>query len=242
MLVIPAIDLRNGKCVMLTCGKLQEEKVYSDKPEFIAKMFEMKGAKRIHVIDLDGAITGVPKNLSKIEEIKKNVSCEITVGGGMRSKEVISKVMKMGVHRVIISTLFIHNPKLAMEIIEKYKNKIIIALDITSDKSILIGGWKDKTCYKLNEIAEKLKTVGINEVIVTDTTKNGTLEGINFELMYEVVKCLEGIKIIISGGFKDLEDIKKAKSLNLYGIIVGKALYENLIDLNEAIKIASENK
>lgn len=240
MLVIPAIDLRDGKCVMLTCGQLKDEKVYSDKPEFIAKMFEMKGAKRIHVVDLDGAITGVPKNLSKIEEIKKNTSCEISVGGGMRNKEVISKVIKMGINRVIISTLFIHNPKLAMEIIEKYKNRITIALDITSDKSLLIGGWKDKTIYKLDGIAEKLKLIGIDEVIVTDTTKDGTLEGVNFELMSEAMKYLQEMRVIISGGFKDLEDIKTIKSLNPYGIIVGKALYENLIDLSEAIKIASE--
>ena len=239
MEIIPAIDIRKGKCVMLTQGKLEKETIYSTDPVFIARMWQAKGAKRIHIVDLDGAFCGVPQNWPVIEEIRK--SCNgiiLEFGGGIRNIATIDRIVRTGYDRVIVATLLIYKPDEVRKAVEKYGKKIIGALDIV-DGRVAIGGWKEVTEIEAPELLKKLKGMGIKEVIVTDVTRDGMLSGANVEEVKNLA-ISTSIKIIVSGGIGSIEDIKAIKKLERYGItgvIVGKALYNESVIFEEALSV-----
>lgn len=241
MLIIPAVDLHQGKCVRLTQGRLDQETIYSHDPVFIARLWQSKGAKLLHLVDLDGAYVGCVQHWDVIKNIRKVLTIPIQFGGGVRNLKTVVELDKIGIDRIIISTVILSNPDEAKSITKKFPNKILAAVDIKEDR-LAIGGWKEELPININEYLQKVKELGIKEIILTDIDREGLLQGINFE---KIKKFLEGIQnfkfnIILSGGITSIEDIKKIKSLESYGVkgvIVGKALYAETINFEEAMKI-----
>lgn len=243
MIIIPAIDIRKGKCVRLTKGKIDHETIYSPDPVFIAKLWQINGAKRLHVVDLDGAFSGAIKNMELLKQIREAVHITIEFGGGVRSMEFIKHLIEIGIDKIILGTVLVYNPELARKAIKKYKNRIMAAIDISSDK-IAIAGWKEKIASTPKEFIKKVESMGIKEIIVTDTEKDGTLEGVNIELIKNTVEGLK-IKTYVSGGISsvnDLENIKKLKLPNVAGVIIGKAFYNESIKFEDAQKVFETNE
>lgn len=249
MLVIPAIDLRGGHCVRLYQGKLEQEEIYSKDPVFIAKLWQTESAKRVHIIDLDGAFAGVMRNFDLIEKIRQAVNVPLEVGGGIRNIKTAEKLVKIGIDKIILGTSLIYNPKLVEQMVNKYKKKIMVSIDAVDGK-VAIAGWKEITAVSIDEILELIKKLGIEEIVYTDIKKDGTLEGPNFSTIKQVCTSFSssglsvpkslGEGVIASGGITSLEDVKKLKELEplgLEGIIIGKALYTEKIKLGEAIKL-----
>jgi len=244
MLIIPAVDLHQGKCVRLTQGKLDQETIYSNDPVFIAKLWETKGAKRLHLIDLDGAYKGSVQHWEIIKQIRKSLNIPIEFGGGVRSLKTVSELNKIGIDKIIISTIILSNPEEAKEIVKNFKEKIIVAVDIKEDR-IAIGGWKEEVPISVREFVEKVYSLGIKEIIITDIDREGLLKGFGFEKVSKLLEDIKGFNfdIIISGGVTTIDDVKKIKSLQPYGVkglIIGKALYAETISFEEAVKVASQ--
>ncbi|MBI5555948.1 MAG: 1-(5-phosphoribosyl)-5-[(5-phosphoribosylamino)methylideneamino]imidazole-4-carboxamide isomerase [Elusimicrobia bacterium] len=240
MMILPAIDLRGGQCVRLEQGKLEQETIYSKDPVFIAKLFQAKGTKRLHIIDLDGAFAGVVQNLEIIEKICKEVNMPVQVGGGMRKMEIIDKVIGAGASKVILGTIAITNPPLLDEALEKYPNKIIVAIDARKGK-VAIGGWKDETQVKATDLAIKMKKAGVKEILYTDIMCDGMMEGPNLKGIKSMAQK-GGMAVIAAGGIstiKDVEKINELASFGVEGMVIGKALYTETIKLEEAIKLVA---
>lgn len=241
MLIIPAIDLRGGQCVRLTQGKLDKETVFSKDPVFIAKLFRAKGAKRLHIVDIDGAFSGKPQNKSIIKKIVKAVDIPVQLGGGIRDFKTIKKILSRGIDKVIIGTAAIYDPNLARRAIQEFGRKVIVGIDAFNGK-VAIGGWKEITSIDAIELAKKLELWGVSEIIFTDISKDGMLEGPNLRAIKKMAKSVN-IPIIASGGISSLKDIERIKRLEKYGVmgvIIGKAIYTESISLEDAIQLASE--
>ncbi len=241
MLVIPAIDIRGGHCVRLYQGKMELEDIYSKDPVFIAKLWQTQGAKRLHIVDLDGAFSGIMQNFSLISKIHKAVNMITQVGGGVRSLITVRNLVKAGIDKVILGTSLIYNFKLVEKMVTRYGDKIMASLDVTDDK-VAIAGWKEVTSVSVDELIPKIKSLGIKEIVYTDIKKDGTLEGPNFEAIKQACESF-GEGVIGCGGISSLEDVKNLKELEplgLKGIIIGKALYTEKIKLEEAIGIAEK--
>ncbi len=245
MLIIPAVDLHQGKCVRLTQGKLDQETIYSNDPVFIAKLWETKGARRLHLIDLDGAYKGNVQHWEIIKQIRKSLNIPIEFGGGVRSLKTVSELDKIGIDKIIISTIILSNPEEAKEIVKNFKEKIMVAVDIKEDR-IAIGGWKEEVPISVREFVEKVYSLGIKEIIITDIDREGLLKGFGFEKVSKLLEDIKGFNfdIIISGGVTTIDDVKKIKSLQPYGVkglIIGKALYAETISFEEALKITNKS-
>ncbi|MCS7231837.1 MAG: 1-(5-phosphoribosyl)-5-[(5-phosphoribosylamino)methylideneamino]imidazole-4-carboxamide isomerase [Elusimicrobiota bacterium] len=242
MIIIPAVDLHKGKCVRLTQGKLDKETIYSNDPVFVAKLWQSKGAKLLHLIDLDGAYTGCVQHWDIIEAIRKSLTIPIEFGGGVRSVKVVDKLHKIGIDKIIISTILFSKPEEAKKIINKYKEKIIIAVDLYEENKIGIGGWKEQVPLDLEEFLNKISSLGIKEIIVTDIQKEGMLEGVDISKIEKLIEKTSkfDLKVIISGGVTTIEDIKNIKKFEkdgVVGIIIGKGLYSEKISFEEALKV-----
>lgn len=236
MLVIPAIDLKDGKVARLTRGDFKFEKVYSDDPIGIARKWEAAGARRIHLVDLDGAVSGEFKNLPLIEKILKTIKVPVELGGGVRSEEVIEEALARGVSYVIIGTRLV-DEKFSKGIIKKYGDKLIMGVD-AKDGKVAVSGWTQTTQFGYVEFIKRLQAQGARTVIFTDIAKDGMLQGPNVEAIKEVLDKTS-IDVIASGGVSSIDDLlilKRFEVKGLIGAIVGKALYENRIDLKKAIE------
>lgn len=241
MIIFPAIDLRNGKCVRLVQGELDKETVFSDNPVEMAKSWEAQGATFLHLVDLDGAFAGKPQNLEIIKEIVTAISIPVQLGGGIRSLDTIEEVLNAGVNRVILGTVAIKNPTMVQQACAKYPGRIVVGIDSKQGK-VAVEGWGETSTETTVELANKMKDMGIQRIIFTDISKDGMLEGPNLASTKELA-LQTGLKIIASGGVSSIEDIKALKELEIAGVegvIVGKALYTEAIKLTEAIKIAHE--
>lgn len=236
MIVIPAIDLRGGKCVRLRHGELNQETVYSDDPVAVAKKWLAAGATRLHVIDLDGAFTGEPKNLDWTLRIKKETGMIVQTGGGLRSIETISKILNAGIDKVILGTVIVEEAGLAKAAFDRYKGRIMVALDVKNGQ-VAVHGWKDDSGCPLKDAVSIVEKLGAQEVIYTDISRDGTLEGVNVKSVGEIMG-LTKMKIIASGGVSTLQDIQRLKTLGIPACVVGKAIYEGKLKLNEAIELA----
>lgn len=241
MLVIPAIDLKDGKCVRLLQGRADAVTEYSDNPVEMAKRWESLGARLIHIVDLDGAFTGNQKNIESIKEIRKAVKVEIELGGGIRDMERIEMLLGLGINRVILGTAAIERPELVKEACKNFPQRIIAGID-AKDGLVAIKGWVEVTNIKATELALKMQDYGVWGIIYTDISKDGMLTGPNIDAMKEMVKTVN-IPVIASGGVSSIKDIKRLKEIKgLYGVITGKALYSGAIDLKEAIEIVMRNE
>lgn len=237
MLIIPAIDLRQGKCVRLVHGDTEKETVYSDDPVQMAKKWVNIGCTRLHVIDLDGAIEGRPKNLEWVIRIKEETGVFVQMGGGVRTMEAIDLILGTGIDRVILGTVLLEEAGLAQAAFAKHKERIMAALDVRNGM-VAIRGWKNNSGFPLLEALALVEKLGGQEIIFTDISRDGTLGGANLRAI-QTVMGQTPLKVYASGGVSSVHDIQELKKINSPGCIVGKALYEGKLDLREAIRLAS---
>ena len=240
MLIIPAIDLKNGKVVRLFQGKFNRQKVYSADPVKVAKHWAKQGAKFLHIVDLDGAATGALKNIEVVKKIIDQVGIGLELGGGVRSLETISKLLSLGVERVILGTKAASDAKFLKQAWKKFGEKIIVSIDAKCGK-VLTHGWNCGVAKTTLAFAKELKTIGFKQLIYTDISKDGTLTGPNISGIKELLKEAQ-LNVIASGGVADLKDLvrlDKLKKQGLSGVIIGKALYERKFTLAEALKLIS---
>lgn len=241
MHIIPAIDLKDGKCVRLRQGKFTEVTVYYDAPEEAAVRWQREGAKVLHVVDLDGAKSGEIKNLSSIEKIRKAFSGEIEVGGGIREFKDIEKLLSLGIDRVILGTVAVQNPQFVREACDKFPGKIIVGID-AKDGFVAVKGWIEITETRAIDLALKLQEYGIWGIIYTDIMRDGMLTGPNIDATQTLVDALN-VPVIASGGVSSLDDIRKLTQIpKLWGVITGKAIYTGAINLKEAIEFINATK
>ncbi|MDP6743974.1 MAG: 1-(5-phosphoribosyl)-5-[(5-phosphoribosylamino)methylideneamino]imidazole-4-carboxamide isomerase [bacterium] len=238
MLLIPAIDLKNGRCVRLLQGEAAAETVYSDDPASMARSFEDAGAKRLHLVDLDGAFKGKGANLVSIRSILKNISIPVQLGGGLRNAENIEKMFELGVSSVIVGTMAVKNPDVLEEVIQRFTGeKVILGID-ARDRKVSIEGWQEGTEIDDVEFALSWKKFGIQRIVFTDIARDGMLSGPNLEALGDFARRT-GLKIVASGGVSSMEDLELLKTLEVDGVdqvISGKAIYEGKLDLKEIFK------
>ena len=237
MKIFPAIDLKNGKCVRLTKGDFKSEKIYNENPIDQAEIFSNESFKYLHIVDLDGALNGSLVNLEIIKKIVKKFNFKVEVGGGIRSEDSIAKLLDIGCDKIILGTAAIEDKSFLESCCKKYLGNIALALDVRKN-NIATSGWMDQTNINIFEFLNRVKDYGISRLIYTDIDKDGTNEGPNFEDSYRIADRFN-IPVIISGGISSMSDVNKIVSDNkkIEGIIVGKAIYENRIKLEELSKV-----
>jgi len=242
MIIIPAIDLKNGKAVRLTQGKFDQETIYGQDPVAVAKNWEAQGAELIHIVDLDGAQTGEVANLDAILQIQKEVSTPLEVGGGIRNTGTIDKLLSNGISRVILGTRVVEDPNFLNGILSEWAEQIAVSIDCANGK-VTKKGWTEISNIDGKDLARQLADLGLQTLIYTDIARDGVLVGPNINGIKEMLSVID-ISVIASGGISNLDDIKALAALNtpqLTGVIVGKALYEQKFTLKEAIAACSQN-
>lgn len=240
MLVIPAIDLKDGKCVRLLQGKKDTVTTYSNDPATTAKQWESYGAKLLHIVDLDGAFTGDLKNINAIIKIRKSVKITLQVGGGIRKIGNAINLFSAGIDRIIIGTAAIEDPEFLTDSCRKYPGRVLIGID-AKEGMVAIRGWEEVTPLTARELARRLEIVGAAGIIYTDIARDGMLSGPNIEAVREIVESVK-VPVIASGGVSCINDIKNLiKIKDLWGVIIGKAIYSGALDLKEAIKITMQD-
>ncbi|MGI9553492.1 MAG: 1-(5-phosphoribosyl)-5-[(5-phosphoribosylamino)methylideneamino]imidazole-4-carboxamide isomerase [Thermodesulfobacteriota bacterium] len=237
MEIIPAIDLKDGKCVRLLKGEEGTETVFSTNPVETAQNWEACGAGWIHLVDLDGAFQGVPKNFAIIEDIVKETNSSIQIGGGIRDIGTIERYISAGVKRVIIGTKAFIDDEFMKEACDKYPRQIAVGVD-TKNEKIAIKGWKEVLDISAEDVISKLEGFGVSMLINTNVDKDGTMEGINTEPIENFINLCT-VPVIASGGIATTDDLEKLSHLNtsgLHGVILGKSIYSGSIDLKQAIE------
>ncbi len=240
MQLIPAVDLHRGKCVRLLMGERERETVYSDNPAEMALKWEREGAHRLHVVDLDGAFDGAPANTPVIAEMAYRLTIPLQLGGGMRSRDIAEKAFKLGIQRVILGTVAVEQPELVRELVREYGEKIIVGID-ARDGIVAIKGWVKGSGIDAVTFALTMQEYGVKEIIYTDISRDGTLQGPNLEALKTMASKLD-ISLIASGGISSLEDLKHVKGLEplgVQGVIVGQALYTGQFSLQDALTAVS---
>lgn len=233
MTILPAIDLKDGKAVRLTKGLMDSAKIYSDEPWQVAKKFEELGSQWVHLVDLNGAFAGEPKNLEQIKKIRQNCNLKLELGGGIRDEETIQMYLDLGVDRLILGSVAVKNPEFVKEMAAKYP--IVVGIDAI-DGMVAVEGWAEVSNMKAADLAKKFAHAGVEAIICTDVGRDGMLSGVNIDFTLEIAKA-SGIETIASGGLKDIEDIKRLIAAGIDGTIVGKAFYEGTLDLKEAFAL-----
>ena len=234
MLVIPAIDLRGGKCVRLYQGDYAKETVYSDDPLEVALRWQEMGAPRIHVVDLDGAASGVQANLDVIRRLGKDIDTPLQVGGGIRDMKSIAGILDMGVERVVLGTVAVEEPSLVEQACSRFGTDAIIVGVDARDGLVAIRGWQEASAISALGLIQGMIGFGVRRFIYTDISRDGTLSEPNFRAMHEIMQASDA-SLIASGGVSSVEHLKRLDAMGLEGAIIGRALYTGHIDLREAI-------
>ena len=238
MLVIPAIDLKDGQCVRLRQGKMWEETVFSDHPEEMAERWYRLGAERIHVVDLNGAHEGVPVNSAVIRKMTSAVPVPIQLGGGIRDIQTAEAYLEQGVRWVIIGTAALENPDFVFEATQRFPGRIILGIDAREGK-VAIKGWTEDVAVSPSNLAKRFESAGISAIVYTDVLRDGMKTGPNVEATAEMARKTS-IPVIASGGISDLSDVKRIlplAKLGVMGMITGRALYDGTLKLDEAISV-----
>lgn len=238
MIIIPAIDLKEGECVRLAQGMKERVTSYSDDPVSVAKRWAGEGASLIHIVDLDGAFSGVQKNISSIKAIRNAVDITLEVGGGIRDIKRIEEMFSMGIDRVVLGTSAVREPDLLRSASERYPGRVLVGID-AKDGRVAVKGWEELTDVDAMEFALHAEGLGAAGVIYTDIVRDGMLSGPNIDTTAKMVNTVS-IPVIASGGISSLEDIMRLNEIgDLWGAIMGKALYTGKVGLGEAIRLLS---
>lgn len=238
MLILPAIDLKQGKCVRLYKGEMGTAKIFNDSPATQAKSFEDEGATHLHIVDLDGAFSGKSENGKAIKDILSATKLSCQLGGGIRTLDNVKYWFNLGVDRLILGTVAVKNPELVKEACKLYPNKIIVGVD-AKNGMVATEGWAEASEMQVAQLAKKFEDCGVHSVIYTDISRDGTLSGFDVVGTQNLARAIN-IPVIASGGVASIDDLHKAKSLEKYGlggVIMGKSLYEKKFTLRQAIEI-----
>ena len=236
MILFPAIDLFEKKAVRLYKGDYANMTVYSENPIEIAQDFEAFGCTHIHMVDLEGAKDGTTPNLSIVEQVAKQTSLFVEIGGGIRNMETVERYLNAGVSRVILGTAAVNDEAFLREAVSKYGDKIAVGADV-KDGCIAIKGWLETSAVTLEAFLQKMESIGVRNVICTDISKDGAMKGTNLAL-YKSLSEKYRLDITASGGVSSMEDLRQLREMDLYGAIIGKAYYIGAIDLKEALEVA----
>lgn len=233
MTIFPAIDLKDGQAVRLTKGLMDSAKIYSDEPYQLAKFFEEAGSEWLHVVDLNGAFAGEPKNLEQIKKIRESTNLKIQLGGGIRDEATIKRYLDLGINRLILGSIAVKDPQFVKDMAKKYP--IAVGIDAI-DGYVAVEGWAETSEMKATDLAKEFADAGVEAIICTDVGRDGTLSGVNVDFTLDIARA-SGVDTIASGGVKSLDDIVALKAKGeVYGVIIGKAYYEGKLDIKEAFK------
>lgn len=238
MIIIPAVDIIEGQCVRLRQGDYAQKTVYDKDPAAVVRRFADQGAELIHLVDLDGAKAGEPRNLDAVAKAAAAVEVPVELGGGIRSLDTVRRVLAAGVDRVILGTAVLSNPPWLAEAVEEFGRRIVVGID-ARDGRVAVKGWLETSDTDALSLAETMKSVGVKEIIYTDISRDGMLEGPNLEGLARMAQS--GLRLVASGGVSSLEDVKAVRGLEpqgVYAAIIGRALYTGDIDLRAAIRAA----
>jgi phosphoribosylformimino-5-aminoimidazole carboxamide ribotide isomerase len=241
MIIIPAIDLKNGKCVRLSQGEMHRETVYSENPVETALKWQSMGAKRLHIVDLDGAVSGTPHNREAIRQIRTAATMHIEVGGGIRDLDTIASYLDDGINSVILGTAAIKDPELRRKACQQYPGRIIVGID-ARDGMVSVQGWTEDTATSAIDFARELDPDAVSAIIFTDISRDGMLTGPNIESTVALARSMP-IPVIASGGLSSLDDIRRLLEVEQHGImgaITGRALYTGDLDLAACIAITEQ--
>jgi len=242
MIIIPAIDLKEGKCVRLEQGLMEKDTVYSDDPAAQARHWQEQGAEMLHIVDLDGAFAGVPRNREAIQAIVSALDIPAQLGGGIRDLETIEAYLKLGLSRVILGTVAKENPLLVAEACRHFEDQIVVGID-AKDGKVAVRGWAEVTEMRAIDLAHEFENVGVAAIIYTDISRDGMMQGPNLEATRELAEAVS-IPIIASGGVSRMQDIENLMSIEdsgVAGVITGKAIYSGALDLREAVALTKKN-
>lgn len=233
MTIFPAIDLKDGQAVRLTKGLMDSAKIYSDEPYQLAKFFEEAGSEWLHVVDLNGAFAGEPKNLEQIKKIRQATNLKMQLGGGIRDEATIQRYLDLGIDRLILGSIAVKDPQFVKDMAKKYP--IAVGIDAI-DGYVAVEGWAETSEMKATDLAKEFADAGVEAIICTDVGRDGTLSGVNVDFTLDIARA-GGVDTIASGGVSSLEDILALKAKGgVYGVIIGKAYYEGKLDIKEAFK------
>ena len=235
MIIFPAIDLKDGKCVRLYKGDFNKTTIFNSSPLNQALEFQKKGFTNLHLVDLDGALKGKSKNKKIIIKIIKKTSLNVQLGGGIRTLKQISFWIKNGVSTVVVGTMAIQNPKILKKACSIFPGQIAVALDVRKN-NLAMKGWVSQTKISIFDYIKKLQDFGVSKIIYTDIDRDGTKKGLNLKNINKLISITK-VPLIVSGGVSKLVEVKKLKKLNLNGVIIGKAIYDHSLNLNYLIKI-----
>lgn len=237
MLIIPAIDLKDGKCVRLTQGQKDAETIFSHNPVDMAKTWQDQGADYLHVVDLDGAFEGIPKNLALVEQIIKQIKIPVEFGGGLRTTQAVKTVLDLGVDRVIIGTKAVDSPMWVHDLCAAFPGRIAVGID-AKNGTVAVKGWTALCEWTVTDFAKEIEKISPSVIIYTDISKDGMLQGPNISSLEELLTVVK-TPVIASGGVSSLKDIEALSQLNIAGMIIGKALYTGHIKLLEAKQLCN---
>jgi len=235
LIIYPAIDIKDGKCVRLFQGDFSQTTVYSDDPVEVALKWEYKGAEYIHIVDLDGALAGSPQNLPVIKNIISKLKIPIQVGGGIRTLETGNKILEAGAARIIMGTSAVKTPEILEQAVNQFGDRLAVGVD-AKNKKVAVEGWGETSEILALNFIQRMENIGVKTIIYTDISKDGTLQGPDINGIREIISNT-GINIIASGGVGTLQDLINLKELGSSGAIVGKALYTDSLTLEEALEI-----
>lgn len=241
MIVLPAIDLKDGQCVRLEQGLMDKDTVYSDDPAAMARHWQDEGGEFLHLVDLDGAFAGVPKNRAAIEAIVAAVDIPTELGGGIRDLETIEAYLKLGIDRVILGTVAKENPELVAEACRKFPGQIVVGID-AKDGLVAVRGWAEVTEKKATDLAREMESFGVTAIIYTDISRDGMMQGPNLEATAALAEAIS-IPVIASGGVSSLDDIRnllEIEASGVEGVITGKAIYNGALNLREAVALTKK--
>lgn len=238
MTILPAIDLKDGKAVRLSKGLMDSAKIYSDEPWQVAARFEELGSQWVHLVDLNGAFAGSPKNLEQIKKIRANSNLKLELGGGIRDEETIKMYLDLGVDRLILGSIALKDPAFVKEMAAKYP--IVVGIDAI-DGMVAVEGWSELSNMKATDLAREFADAGVEAIICTDVSRDGMMSGVNIDFTL-AIKEASGLETIASGGLRDMEDIYRLLEAGIDGTIVGKAFYEGTLDLEQAFRYIKEGK